>query len=71
MGLFTTTENKEMEEARQQIVPGERICPTCKQPFTSSGATLTAYNGALGIEGHSCPHCGHVLSFRRPSADGL
>ena len=71
MGLLTTTKNKELEEARKQIAPGERVCPTCKQPFTSSGATLSAYNAALGIEGHTCPHCGGTLSFRRPSADGF
>jgi len=66
MGLFTTTEKKELEEARKQIVPTERVCPSCKQPFTSSGATLSAWNGALGIEGHTCPHCGNLLSVRRP-----
>jgi hypothetical protein len=71
MGLFTTTEDKVLEEARKQIVPGERICPGCKQPFVSSGETLTAFNPSLGIEGHTCPRCGHVLSFRRPSPDGL
>ena len=71
MGLFTTTENKELEDARKQIVPGERICPNCKQSFTSSGVTLSAWNGALGLEGHTCPHCGGVLTFRRPSSDGL
>lgn len=71
MGLLTTTANKALEDARTQIVPGERVCPTCKQPFTSSGATLSAYNAALGLEGHTCPHCGSTLSFRRSSPDGL
>ena len=47
MGLFTTTEKKELEEARKRIVPGERVCPSCKQSFTSTGQTLSAYNGAL------------------------
>ena len=55
----------------QQIVPGERICPSCQQTFTSTGKTLAAYNGALGLEGHACPHCGNLVSFRRPSPDGL
>jgi hypothetical protein len=71
MGLFTTTDDKQLQEARKQVVPGERVCPSCKQPFTSTGATLTAFNGALGLEGHSCPHCSHVLALRRPSPDGL
>jgi hypothetical protein len=71
MGLFTTTENKELEQARKHVVATDRVCPSCKQPFTSTGATLTAFNAALGIEGHACPHCGHLLSCRRPSADGL
>ena len=71
MGLFTNMEKKELEEGRKQVVPGERVCPSCQQPFTSSGQTLSAWNGALGIEGHTCPHCGHVVSFRRPSPDGL
>lgn len=71
MGLLTTTKNKDLEDARTQIVPGERVCPSCKQSFTSSGATLSAFNRALGIEGHACPHCGATLSFRGPSADGF
>ncbi len=71
MGLFTTTEKKELEEARKQIVPSERICPNCKQSFTSNATTLTAFNGALGLEGHTCPRCGHTLTLRRPSPDGL
>ena len=65
MGLFTTTEKKELEEARKQIVPGERVCPQCKQGFTSTGQTLSAWNGSLGIEGHACPHCGSLLTFTR------
>jgi hypothetical protein len=71
MGLLTTTEKKELEDARKQVVPGDRICPSCKQSFRSTGATLSAWNGPLGIEGHTCPHCGHLISFRRPSPDGL
>jgi hypothetical protein len=71
MGLFTSIEKKELEEARKTIVPAEHVCPSCKQPFIAEGKTLSAYNGALGIEGHTCPHCGHVVSFRRPSLDGL
>jgi hypothetical protein len=71
MGLFTTTEDKQLEDARKQVLAGESVCPSCKSPFTSSGATLTAWNAALGIEGHRCPSCGYVLSRRRPSPDGL
>ena len=71
MGMFTSLENKDLELARKQVVPGERICPGCKQSFTTEGATLSMFNPALGIEGHKCPHCGHVLSIRRPSPDGL
>ena len=63
MGLLTTTEKKELEDARKTIVPGERVCPSCKQPFTSTGQTLSAYNGMLGIEGHTCPKCGAVLTL--------
>jgi len=71
MGLFTTTEKKELEEGRKQVVPGERVCSSCKQPFEANAKTLSAWNGALGIEGHTCPHCGAVMTFRRPSPDGL
>jgi rRNA maturation endonuclease Nob1 len=71
MGMFTSLENKDLELARKQIVPGERVCPACKQSFTSDGKTLSMVNSALGIEGHTCPHCGHVLTIRRPSPDGL
>ena len=65
MGLLTTTENKELEGARKQVVATERVCPACKAPFTSSGTTLSAFNGALGIEGHTCPKCGAVVSVMR------
>ena len=71
MGLLTTTEKKELEEARKRIVPGEHICPSCQQSFTSTGQTLSAYNGALGIEGHACPKCGALVTVRAPSPDGL
>jgi predicted Zn finger-like uncharacterized protein len=71
MGLFTTTEDRELEDARKQVQPGDVVCPNCKAPFAISGATLSAFNGALGIEGHKCPQCGQVLSRRRPSPDGL
>jgi len=71
MGLFTTTEDTQLEEARKQVVPGEMVCPGCKQPFTAAGPTLSAINASLGIEAHTCPHCSHTLSRRRPSPDGL
>jgi hypothetical protein len=71
MGLFTTTDDKQLEEARKHVVPSEVVCPACKAPFTQSGATLSAINPALGLEAHKCPSCGHTLSSRRPSPDGL
>jgi hypothetical protein len=71
MGLFTTTENQHLEQARKLVVPGDMICPDCKQSFTAAGSTLSAFNDALGLEGHTCPHCGHVISRRRRSPDGL
>jgi ribosomal protein S27AE len=71
MGLFTTTDDKQLQDAKKRVVPGERICPGCQQSFEASGATLTAYNGALGLEGHTCPRCGHVVAVRQPSPDGL
>jgi hypothetical protein len=71
MGLFTTTDDKQLEEARKNVVPSEMVCTACKQPFTSSGQTLSAVNPALGLEAHKCPHCGNLLSSRRPSSDGL
>jgi rRNA maturation endonuclease Nob1 len=71
MGLFTTTDDKQLEEARKQVVAAEMVCPACKQSFDATGQTLSAFNGALGLEGHTCPHCGHVISRRKPSPDGL
>ncbi|MGZ3428670.1 MAG: hypothetical protein ACXVCV_18585 [Polyangia bacterium] len=65
MGLLTTTEKKDLEEARKGIVPADRVCPACKEAFVSTGATLSAWNGALGIEGHKCPRCGAVLTIMR------
>jgi len=71
MGLFRTTEDPDLEDARQQVVPSDRVCPHCKAPFRTSGETLSAWNAALGIEGHTCPACGQTLTVRRPSPDGL
>ncbi len=71
MGLFTTTEDKQLEEARKRVVPSEMVCPACKAPFSATGQTLSAANPALGIEAHKCPACGHILSSRRASPDGL
>jgi len=71
MGLFTTTDDKHLEEAKKQVVAGDGVCPNCKAPFSISGATLTTFNAALGVEGHKCPACSYVISRRRPSADGL
>ena len=71
MGLFTTTEDPQLEEARKNVVPAERVCPNCKSPIHTDAKTLTAFNAALGIEGHKCGTCGFVLSLRRPSSDGL
>jgi len=71
MGLFTTTEDPQLQEAREQVDPGELVCPSCKQPFESNGQTLRAWNPALGLEGHGCPHCGHMVSRRRPGSGGF
>jgi hypothetical protein len=71
MGLFTTTDDKQLEEARKRVVAADLVCPSCKAPFTTSGATLSAVNPAIGLEAHTCPHCGHVVTRRTPSADGL
>ena len=71
MGLFTTTEDPQLQEARKQVEPGELVCPGCKQPFISSGETLRAWNPALGLEGHACPSCQQVVSRRRPGAGGF
>ena len=71
MGLFTTTEDKHLEEARLKVVSGDCVCPSCKAPFVLGPATLSAFNSPLGIEGHKCPACGALVSRRRPSPDGL
>jgi hypothetical protein len=71
MGLLTTTEDKALEEGRKQVTAGDLVCPACKAPFTKSGKTLAAWNAAIGLEGHSCPSCGHVITLRLPSPDGL
>ncbi len=71
MGLLSTTDDKHLEAARRHVVPSDLVCPGCKASFSISGATLSAFNGALGIEAHTCPSCGQVISRRRPSTDGL
>ena len=71
MGLFTTTDDKDLEEARKRVVATETVCPGCKAPFTTSGATLSAINPALGLEAHKCPNCGELVTRRVASPDGL
>lgn len=71
MGLFTTTKDRHLAEARKEVVPTALVCPTCKAPFTTSGETLTALNRPLGIEAHKCPSCGAILSHARTSARGF
>jgi len=71
MGLFTTTDDKHLEEAKKHVSPSDMVCPSCKAPLSISAATLVAFNAALGIEGHKCPGCGHMISRRRASPDGL
>ena len=71
MGLFTTLHDQITDDARSQVEPGEMVCPACKAPFTRSGQTLAAWNPGIGLEGHACPACGHLLTISRPSPDGL
>lgn len=71
MGLFSTQENQQLEEARKRVLQSEQVCPSCKQLFSITGETLSAVNPALGLEAHKCPHCGHVITRRQPSPDGL
>ena len=71
MGLFTTLPDQVSDEARSQVEAGEMVCPACKAPFTKSGATLAAWNAGIGLEGHRCPACGHMVTLARPSLDGL
>jgi hypothetical protein len=71
MGLLTTTEDPVLKEARKSVTPSELVCPSCKAPFVASGDTLTAFQEALAIEGHTCPSCGTVISRRRAVAAGF
>jgi hypothetical protein len=71
MGLFTTTEDAGLVEARRRVTDGDLVCPACKQPFVKCGTTLAAWNEAVGLEGHKCPACGHLVTLRLPSPDGL
>lgn len=69
MGLFTTTDDPALTEARKQVTPGEMVCASCKQTYGKSGETLAMWNEALGIEGHKCPFCGQLTNLRRPTFD--
>ncbi|MSP62131.1 MAG: hypothetical protein EXR72_17710 [Myxococcales bacterium] len=71
MALITTTEDLALKAARKLVTDGQVVCPACKQPFTKTGVTLAAWNAAIGLEGHRCPGCGHLLTLRLPSPDGL
>jgi transcription initiation factor IIE alpha subunit len=66
VGLFTRTEDKHLEEARKHVAPGDTVCPNCKEALSLSGATLTSFNAAIGLEGHTCPKCGQVISRSKP-----
>jgi len=70
MGLFTTTDDQHLEEAKKHVSPSDMVCPSCKAPLQISADTLVAFNAALGLEGHKCPSCGHMISRRRASANG-
>lgn len=69
MGLFTTTDDPALNEARKRVVPGQLVCASCKQAFTKSGETLAMWNEAIGIEGHKCPSCGQMTNIQQPSFD--
>ena len=71
MGLFTKRTDIELEQARNDVVPGQRVCPSCRAEFTTSRETLTMVNAALGIEGHKCPSCGAVAVSRRAAPDAM
>jgi hypothetical protein len=71
IGLLTTTDDKQLAEAKKQVTAGDAVCPSCKAAIVLSGETLSMFNAALGLEGHTCPACGHTLSRRRPSLDGF
>ena len=71
MSLFTTVDDKQLEEARKRVVATDLVCPSCKAPFVTSGASLSAVNPALGLEAHTCPSCGQLVTRRLPSTDGL
>jgi hypothetical protein len=65
MGLLTTTEDPQLQEARKEVLAGELVCPSCKAAFTATGETLMAFNAPLGLEGHKCPSCGVTITRRR------
>jgi hypothetical protein len=71
MGLFTTTDDKDLEEARKRVVASDLVCPACKAPFTTSGESLAAINPALSLEAHKCPNCAELVTRRVASPDGL
>ena len=71
MGLFTTLPDQISDEDRSQVQPCDVVCPACKAPFTRSGKTLAAWNRGIGLEGHRCPACDHLITVARPSLDGL
>jgi hypothetical protein len=71
MSLFTTTDDKHLEDARRHVTSSETVCPGCKAPLTLCGETLTSFNAALGLEGHTCPACGQVISRRKAGAGRL
>jgi hypothetical protein len=71
MGMFTKTDDKHLEEARRHVTSGDTVCPGCQAALTLSGATLTSFNAALGLEGHTCPACGQIISRRKPGAGRL
>jgi transposase-like protein len=65
VSLFNKLDDKHLEEARQQVVGNDVVCPRCKASYSMSGDTLTNFNATLGLETHKCPHCGNVTARQR------
>ena len=42
MGILTTIKDPQLEQARENLVAEDRVCPECKAPFVTSKATLAA-----------------------------
>ena len=61
MGIWTTIDDPQLQEAKKNVIPEEKVCSACQKAFQTSAETLSAVNPALAMIMHKCPACGNEM----------